>query len=186
MNIRFIHIEKCGGTSVSQFLRDNNVEFLLGKNSKRNKQHSPASVFEHEKSFKFTIVRNPYERLVSFFHYEKNINCTWEIFVREKLDYHHLTPQVMKIYKQFNESRFTESQTIREREQMFDWNTCLVDKIFKLEDLQELKDFFQISSDVPHLNKCLYDRSISYYTTDLQEIVYNYYKKDFELLGYEK
>jgi len=31
--IRFIHIEKSGGTSVRNFLLDNKVDFLMGKNS---------------------------------------------------------------------------------------------------------------------------------------------------------
>lgn len=185
--LRFIHIEKSGGSSVSKYLTDNNVEFLMGKNFKRVKKHMHAMNFINEESFKFCLVRDPYERAVSFYHYNGKaiFNCSFEDFVKHKLQFNRLTPQVMKIYH-VNTDTWREDQSIREREKSFNWEHCLVDKIFKLENLNELTQFFNIKNNFPQENKGNYDRSINYYTDELKEIVYDYFQKDFEILGYKK
>lgn len=186
--IRFIHIEKSGGTSVAKFLRDNNVDFLIGKNTKGVKKHSHAQLFENEDSFKFCVVRNPYTRLVSFYDYsgKKTFDCSWRDFVKTKIQQNCLTPQVMKIHKNIKDSKWIENGTIREGEKAFDWNRCLVDKIFKLENVDELKNFLNIQSKFPHVNKSTARDHMEYYNQELRDIVYDYYNKDFELLGYDK
>ena len=186
--IRFIHIEKSGGTSVRDFLLKHNVNFLLGKNTKMVRKHSHAVMFENENSFKFCMVRNPYTRLVSFYNYTAHnlIANSFEDFVCNHL-YHpgkQLNPQVMKIYKQIDTN--LQPNNIRELEQCFDWNNRLVDKIFYLENIQEFLDFFKIKDKFPQMNISTYDDHMAYYTEELKEKVYNFYKKDFEILGYAK
>ena len=184
--IRFIHIEKSGGTSVTRFMQKNNIDFLLGKNAKKVKKHSHAEMFENEDSFKFCVVRNPYTRLVSFYNYTaKGIyDCSFEQYVKNHLtDKKSQTPQVMKIYKPIS-NRF-ETQNIRELENCFDWNSCLVDKIFYLEKIEELLSFLKITDQFPIENRSTFDDHMSYYTPELKTIVADHFRKDFELLGYE-
>jgi len=183
--VRFIHIEKCGGTSVAKFLNDNNFDFLMGKNFKKNKKHSHAAMFEHEDSFKFTVVRNPYTRLISFYNYNKNKigNCTFEEFVKNKLTENLITLQVMKIHKPIENAVFG-PMSIRELEKQFHWDKMLVDKIFKLENLQELKQYLKIDAEFPIENKSIKANPESYYNYELKEIVADHFKKDFEILGY--
>ena len=184
--IRFIHIEKSGGTSVTRFLMRNNIDFLLGKNTKKVKKHSHAEMFENEDSFKFCVVRNPYTRLVSFYNYTAKglFNCTFEEFVKTKLFNFgkSQTPQVMKIHKPIG-NRF-EATNIRELEKCFDWNHCLVDKIFYLENINELLNFLRIKKKFPQENQSTYDNHMSYYTDELKEIVADHFRKDFEILKY--
>jgi len=186
--IRFIHIEKSGGSSVAKYLVDNNIDFLMGKNAKKVKKHAHARYFENEDSIKFCVVRNPYTRLVSFYNYTAKglFNCTFEEFVKTKLFNFEKSqsPQVMKIYKPLSEN--WNAATMRELENNFDWNNCLVDKIFKLENIDELKDFLKINAEFPKINSATSDDHMSYYTDELKEIVADHFRKDFEILGYKK
>ena len=185
--IRFIHIEKSGGTSVAKFMQENNIDFLLGKNFKKVKKHSHAVMFENEDSFKFCVVRNPYTRLVSFYNYNgKGIfNCSFEEFVKTKLITNRIAPQVMKIYKPVENYKFGE-MPIRELENQYQWDKLLVDKIFYLERIDELLNFLNIEGIFPVENKSTFDDHMTYYTPELKEIVADHFRKDFEILGYEK
>lgn len=63
----FIHVQKCGGTSVIDYFKvpkkHNKIkhDIKLIKSKKENLK----------KYFKFTVIRNPWDRMVSFFHYHK-------------------------------------------------------------------------------------------------------------------
>lgn len=176
--LRFIHIKKNGGTSVFKFLRKNNVSCLIGSklNTDRNVagQHSTAKKYESEDSFKFCVVRNPYTRLVSFYNWIKrfpNYQFSFEHFVDTKFNTRRATAawglQCEYIYA---DSQFTIN---------------LIDKIFKFETMEEdIKKFFKIDNKFPHLNRCTFNDYNSYYTEKTRNIVYEHFKKDFDLLGY--
>jgi hypothetical protein len=61
----FVHIPKCGGTSV-----ENQIGVFHGHRSAVYFRAADRAFFE--RAFKFTLVRNPYDRLVSGFHYLKH------------------------------------------------------------------------------------------------------------------
>ena len=60
----FVHIPKCGGTSV-----ENQIGVFHGHRSAVYFRAADRAFFA--RAFKFTLVRNPYDRLVSGFHYLK-------------------------------------------------------------------------------------------------------------------
>jgi hypothetical protein len=61
----FVHIPKCGGTSV-----ENQIGVFHGHRSAVYFRAADRELFA--RAFKFTLVRNPYDRLVSGFHYLKH------------------------------------------------------------------------------------------------------------------
>jgi hypothetical protein len=61
----FVHIPKCGGTSV-----ENQIGIFHGHRSAVYFRAADRALFA--RVFKFTLVRNPYDRLVSGFHYLKH------------------------------------------------------------------------------------------------------------------
>lgn len=61
----FVHIPKCGGTSV-----ENQIGVFHGHRSAVYFRAADRAFFA--RAFKFTLVRNPYDRLVSGFHYLKH------------------------------------------------------------------------------------------------------------------
>jgi len=173
--VRFIHIKKNGGTSSYKFLRKNGVNILVG-DSKEGliRNHNPVSVYKKEHSYKICIKRNPYTRVVSFYNWIKRDGgynwLTFPTYIRDM----------------YNSGRGYNSWKLQ-TDYMYHNEKLLIDKIFSFENLEnELRYFFNIDKRFPHLNKGTYRDHMSYYFNDeLKEIVYNRFKKDFEVLGYE-
>lgn len=169
---------KNGGTSVYKFLRKNNIDFLLGYNADVfdiKGQHKPARDFLKEKSRMFCIVRNPYSRLVSFYNWMHRMpeykDITFDFFVENKYKY-----KRAKSAWNLQKEMITDSS-----------DKIIVHKIFYFENMEkELKDYFKINTKFPHLNKSTKIPYQNYYTEKTQNIVYEHFKEDFNLFGYEK
>ena len=82
----FIHIPKTAGTSIEQFIKDNdrNPIILLGVRNGRSMHHFSAleikSLFPDlfKKYYKFSFVRNPYDRLLSEYYWCKIPNVCYK------------------------------------------------------------------------------------------------------------
>ena len=192
----FIHITKTAGTSVEQYLKDNGRNELLFDRFMFNRslQHLTAlelkkqlgSVFN--KYYKFSIVRNPYDRLLSeyfwtpvphighkygktkgeFLQYVKNVVKNNAYFINFYND--HFIPQYMFLYDK------------KKR--------LLTDNLFKYEDMEfiinYLKRKLEISREFPHINKSIRDESKDFWNEEDKENIYKLYETDFILFGYEK
>lgn len=171
---RFIHIPKTGGTSILKVLTENSVNFYYGNEPKRVGRHRYASAWKDEQSIKFTIVRDPYTRTVSYYNYIKRSgwNPTFEDFVKNKMSNNEIkvpnawVPQTKWIYQN---------------------NECLIDNIFKLEDNleQQINSFLNINCSLTKENVSTYDNYMQYYNQDLLDLVTEYFSDDFKLLGYK-
>lgn len=176
--IRFIHIKKNGGTSVYKFLRKNGVKFLIGDNKNMydiRGQHKFAKLFQSEPSWKFSVVRNPYTRMISFYNWtlreKKYQDMTFEDFITNKFN-----------QQRANGAWIPQTDYITDNQ-----GNIIVDKIFYFEDLGDnIREHFQISKKFPHLNKATHDSYETYYTPKTKSIVYNHFAKDFNTLGYKK
>ena len=189
----FIHIPKTGGTSIEQYISDHGRHYLryLGIMNNRSAHHFTAielrkqvyQIFNYY--YKFSIVRNPYDRLLSeyywtpiqgigykagkdrsyFLYHVQNIVHNKKYF--ETIYHDHFIPQYMFIYE---------------------GKKLLVDQLFKYEDLewvsQYLKRKLDIKRDFPLLNKTNIQKVE--WTEVQKNKIYNLYKKDFELFGYKK
>lgn len=196
LNIFFIHIPKTGGTSVDHYLyKKTNTErnvltFFSACPIKLNKhtlQHCTyEELYKYGKCFNIninkykllTIVRNPYNRIISELFYlgKINIDSTKE-FVEKKIleffqdDYHydnHKIPQ----YK------------------FITWKNKLLNNITIMKNETLTKDMhdygfidFNENANKTHRDKIDY---MSLLSDKAKELIYDYYKKDFELFGYIK
>ena len=173
----FIHIPKTGGTSITHIL-----EAQTG--TRRVTGHDTIRRFENSKNFYiFTVVRNPYTRLVSsYFHglRKKEHNYSFEEFIK-KSNYKNLflSPQV--IYFGHN---IQENIHIIKYEN-FENN---VKSIFKKLNIQYTK--------IPHINyNPIYDKQPNlkqesyykqFYTEEwMKDWVRERYKDDFKQFDYE-
>ena len=185
----FIHVPKAAGTSISRALYGEQLA-----------NHYPAELYynisktEYRKYFVFSVVRNPWDRLVSAYEfikqggtkyvkpldnsiYKKKQFSEFDTFVKEILDKNN----VMSLDKVFHHQHFF----ICDKE-----SNVLVDHVGKLENLNETTEIIEskigrkLRLDV--INKSI-NRSDyrSYYTTQTYEIVENIYSKDIELFMYE-
>ena len=64
-NFSFIHIRKCGGTSIEHFLKIPKTHDTAAQRMER------IGATRWEKNFTFSIVRNPYSRVVSYYKWFK-------------------------------------------------------------------------------------------------------------------
>ena len=180
----FVHIPKTGGTSIeSLFIRNAHIKDVTGK-------HNMVSDIGSEflkKYFTFTFVRNPWDRMVSYYKFRiKRWNmfnhgesfkewirflCSDEV---QKIKAYHFNLAIK------NQHEFLVSES----------NEISVDFIGRFENLQE--DFNIICDkigiarrELPHKNKTKHKHYTEYYDDETREIVAEKYAKDIEYLNYE-
>ena len=211
--IIFIHIPKCAGTSIEYLLDIEGVEcfFTLG-NKTAGINYIPRDVFTPEEYIqctnknmqhytllelskilqpdifntykKIAVVRNPYSRLVSEYNFRKPLfkleTLTFKDLVVNKLNLDKVTRN--KIYDGHLETQTSFLTNIQ-------GNFDSIDKIYKFESINEcINDINTITGkhDYPHLRNSNNNNWEQYYTPELKELVYNFYKEDFVNFGYTK
>lgn len=201
----FIHIPKTSGSSLTIFLKDYIDNDLIQKDNKmgdnqgisilcekktlkiikrenriyykktkKSIKHENIKYYENlynekiKDYFKFTIVRNPYDRMLSYYFYALsnpvfNRNEFIE-FIKNDID---LPQQYTYIDNTFHIIHFEN----------------LIDELKNIECFKNIVDF----NNYPRLNAS-HNSKINYndiYDKELKDLVFNKYKKDFELFGYE-
>lgn len=186
----FVHIPKNAGISIEEALFHKKV----GHKSIKQFQAHDAKRFEEY--WKFTIVRNPYDRLVSAFHFLKkggrnSDDANWaEKNLKGVNDFKKFIETLED--KSFMENIITWQHFIPQFKYLIDFSGKLhVDYIGKMEilesDFEEICDKLKISNvSLEHKNKSDRKHWTEYYDESMKKIVHGIYFKDFELLGYEK
>ena len=180
----FIHIPKCAGTSIEKSLY-----------SPAPARHQPAKYYqlqhpkEYESYYKFTLVRNPWDRLASAWHYlrekPKKNDLKWSSFLSEfdsfsdfvlnwlnkenSLKQIHLSPQYLFIENTFG---------------AHDMNF-----IGKFEDITNSFEIIRKNvcpkATLLHLNKSTNSNNYrNKYNTQMVDKVAEVYRKDIELFNY--
>jgi hypothetical protein len=206
----FVHIPKCAGSSIEASLDIQHVknyyshkkcfdcmrevvDLFDGEEQERvygvTPQHLTASQLKiiMEKTFdeyeKFTVVRNPYDRIVSEYCYiQNNIDGRF-------VPYHNLNFKKF-IIKVFNLSEM-------ERHLLFDShfntqynflydknNNLLVDHVFKFENIIEVFNRYNLS--LLHERKSKRTHWKDYIDPESKNIINDYYNIDFKTFGYDK
>jgi len=182
----FVQIPKNATVSIHEMLRN-----------KTDDQHNHATfiqILENndielvEQYFSFSCVRNPYDKFVSAYEYRNQDHplefrkFIEKIYNKPLITFNELDPAY---YPQY---RFI---TIK--------NIILVDQVIKFENLEEdwkkiveiinkrisyakLSNTLEVLNVTPNRNK---DWK-TYYTPELKDMIYQIYKKDFELFKYDK
>lgn len=208
--IVFIHIPKTGGTSIERLLwtrEAHNHENLYG--STRNQrllrppwklpankyqlaalQHLTAAQVMTEigepcfrSFFSFSIVRNPFDRLVSQFEYMRREREELRRYLGITRD------SSFKTYLRRLKRR-KHPQWQPQVEFLFsDARVQLVDRIYRLEEMAalvaDLRSRYALTLDhTPHLNKTERKSVVHYYDDEARELVEELYRDDLRLLGY--
>lgn len=204
--IVFVHIPKTSGTSIEAMLglkndrNNSNYSNLMGRINPDIKkalscrsnylQHltfseivkllGPESIMDYTK---FTVVRNPWDRLVSCYcNMDSNLvrvalesgiklaDMSFHDFVESTLsiEHVHLVPQHEFVSQAHGQS---------------------LNRVFKFEFLHELHRFMNdemgISNSMPRLNSSKRDSYRNYYDKNLVQIVAERYKADIDMFNYE-
>lgn len=193
----FVHVNKCAGQSVRRALPrgtrgHNTIQHYLELIEK--KKRDPADYF------KFTIVRNPWDKVVSFYHYHRRRN--WDIFPWDANDAPGFREFIEKLFVENDgvlavnifRGRSGESTHHLRLRNSLDWvsdqeGNILVDFIGRVETLQA--DFDEVCDRIglkrrslPHANRSSHTPYHEYYDERSREIVAERFSKDIEYLGY--
>jgi len=187
--ILFIHIPKCAGTSIAKLL---DWSVVWGD------RHRPLQSYTEEYSedflescFKFTIVRNPWDRMVSWYFYHKHPQYkvktkeAFQSWVKEGMSTHWSLPG--KIIGQRDWNNYDELSII---DFLNNDKNIDLDYIGKVEALD--KDMEHICKKTNTKYKPLPKRNTSkrlhyteYYDEETKNIVRNRFSRDLSLFPYE-
>ena len=182
----FIHVPKAAGTSINKAIYGRTLGHYTINEIERA---FPRLV---EKSFVFTICRNPYDRLVSAYHFAK-AGRTKDMGMRNPKQYQ--IPEFDTFHSFVTE--WLENKDITLLDNVFRPQYLYVSSNGKLnvdflghvetlaKDMEIVSQKLGKTIHVGHSNAVVREKSFrDYYTPELQRIVMDLYEKDFRLLGY--
>ena len=167
--IIFVHVIKTAGSSIQNVL---NLQQVSGHASAKRIRHIVGDIIWNE-YFKFTFVRNPYDKIVSQYHYN-----------RHQFGFESSTFKEYILAWNSGECISTFPQ------QHSEYLDADLDCIYRFENLQgeinRLCDKIGIPHQkLPHINKSKHKHYTEYYDDETREIVAQKFAKDIELFGYE-
>jgi chondroitin 4-sulfotransferase 11 len=181
----FIHIPKTGGSSI--------VQALL----KSDSRHIPVSEYlranpqKFRRYFKFSFVRNPFDRLVSSFHFLKSggMNPQDSAWAKENLssipDFPSFVNEWLSVESADNWIHFMPQYQF-----LCDHTGALrVDFVGRFESLETdfelVGERLGVDAGLPWKNKGDHKLYGDYYDASMKEKVADIYQRDFELFGYD-
>lgn len=186
----FVHIPKTGGASVIQICMRHGIRII--DHDLRNPDHISLARYRNlnPNIYSFAIVRNPWDRVVSTYHYLKKGGIKEE----DRADGN----RFVNCYKDFNEFVLEafKDQSILEQihfrpqyEWMSDENGLIVDLVGRFEKLQMscarwCKSIGLPGYKLPHVNKSEHKPYKAYYSEKTIDIIRNAYSKDIEFFKY--
>jgi hypothetical protein len=192
----FVHIPKTAGKSINRFF---GMEWQKHKDLSRYAQELPPQLFLSY--FKFAIVRNPWDRILSDYNFQnkKNAPANEKLFAlddrgrtrsfREWLDAAFSNP----FYYESGQWSAEVSPGIHRWSPQVDWislnGNIAVDAVLKMENLE--RDFEEVcwllgrtSGGLPCRNWKFHLHYSHYYDESTRKLVGEYYAKDIETFGY--
>lgn len=177
-NIIFVHINKNAGTTITNSI---NQDSKLHLNAQEYYNFYGERIWRN--SFKFSVVRNPYTRVVSLYEYRKNNKKT-------NLDFNswvEMTFNKLLGIKELDTPKFFQTQ--------YDWlkvnNQIDLNYLCYFENLENdweiLSKKLKIKSKIGHFNKGNYKKDElikDYYSTESKKIIEQYFKIDFKYFKY--
>lgn len=187
-NCVFVHIPKTGGTSVLKWISEN-LEY-----KKSSTKHCSFNKWQKQQAIKanhFTVVRNPYARILSWFNYQGKMACNRKTSNNQR----NYDEDMIFYYKKGFEYWLERghpgvllNKTILTQQTDYYTSDCLF--VLSTENLNNeftlIQDYFNVFEPIKHLNKS--DGSTKnyrdYYNSNTKKIVSKLYEKDLDVLGY--
>lgn len=184
-NFLFVHIQKTAGSSISYVLKNVNGTSIYRPQHTRIKDID----INFNRYFKFCFVRNPWDRLVSWYnmHSKARVIIPFQQYLMN--DSKGFSDYIRRI-NVINCSNTLKSLSFNQLDYMVDKNGVLrMDFIGRFENIDD--DFNVIckklnlpNSSLPHVNGFDHKDYREYYNDEDREYVANLYKRDIDYFGY--
>jgi hypothetical protein len=191
----FIHIQKTAGTSITNSL------YNLPETENLHHSHSMINLLvddEYEDYFKFCFVRNPFDRLISWYNMilQKGFHNDWSKYILENStnfsEFLELTDIVIERNPLELQSQvgYPKSISFNQLDYISDnLGNIQCDFIGRFENINDdfniLSQMLNIKLELNHLNKFKHNHYKDYYNQIDLEKVSNLYKRDIEYFNYK-
>lgn len=143
---------------------------------------------EYNQYFKFAMIRNPWEWLVSDYSYrQQHPLATYHNFIKGMSFKDYFMWRLLEKYEDIDDLGMKRGLSARFTDQNGD---ILVDHVGRFENFEEefylFCDKIGVKEGLPHLNSSKFDNYKSYYTSEMNALVYEYFSLDIKLFGYSK
>jgi hypothetical protein len=193
----FIHIPKNAGTSINTYFSEEPVTIeIQGKKVFKHEtiKEIKRDYFKIYNSYtKFAIIRNPYERMVSWYSYIRKYRLDNDNIKTYQYNSKSNLYEVVEIAKAdiMGFRLWVKNPTILDPRNWLLNNQCYwIDKtvvLLRFENLNtELNKFFNKKINLPIKNATSKHNILDYYDKETSNIVYERYKEDFEKFNYKK
>lgn len=177
----FIHINKTAGTSVGRAIGLPVKDHLMA-----TEVIARIGMAAWEQAFKFTVVRNPWDKVVSHYEYRRKKNKT-EIATRGVM----FSEWVTKTYGPDKDAFYYNNP--RSFQPQVEWlkdseGRVSMDYVIKFESLNEgfnhVKSVIGLDANLPHLNASKRATYQSYFDEETRAIVAHWFREDIEAFDY--
>ena len=200
----FVHIPKTGGTSIQVALRGAAITLgLVGMSTPDQREklgitdawlhHIPAIELRHilgtaawDRFFKFAFVRNPWERLVSLYHFQRDQFAASPDFRQRwpEIAARFATTHSFGEWLRGGPGPTLQLDRIADRE-----GRLLVDFVGRFEQIERDFSYVQqrigIMASLPHLLRSEHRPYRDYYDDEAHDLVAHHYRRDIEGFGYD-
>jgi hypothetical protein len=208
----FVHIQKTGGDTVSRLMGESIPDIFCFKAKHEFAVKAAAELERWNEYFKFAFVRNPWDRLVSWYSMIKDAETIrWhQILTNQRIRSHFRQTRENKLWRYVlhNSSTFEEfiinctdeievdegvyySFAYNQLDYIADSNDdLLVDFIGRFEsfgsDLYKVYDRLGLElGSIPHENRSVRGHYSTFYTPETETIVRKRFQRDIEYFGYK-
>jgi len=181
----FIHIPKCAGSSIKEMLQDLNEASDIHSKLKDDIKILKNKEIDIKRYFIFTVLRNPWDRMVSYYFFYRDIVKRNEKIANKakKFDFKDWVSYIYDNPKIFN---FIHDNCL-------DYLTCedkvIVDYIINFhnfsEDIDDLKNILHLKLPTLHVNSSKHDFYKDYYSEKEIEIISKIYKRDIDYFNFD-
>lgn len=178
----FTHIPKTAGSSITKFIKDGSQE-ISDHNYLQQDLNNKTKDY-----FKFTFVRNPWDRFVSNFFYFKKYgnNYPKDIIMGQTINKYDSFLDFIKDIHKLSKSDLPHPHFNRQ----ITWLDPRIDFIGRFENLEEDFNFVAqqigaLNRQLPFVNKSNHRHYRDYYDNEARQIIARRYKKDIERFNYE-
>ena len=179
----FVHIPRNGGTSITKALRPFGNEFSFSNHMSALEIIQKIGDVEYQSLFSFAIVRNPWDRQVSFYHY----------ILRDKTHHLHQRVKACGNFKEYIKRVLHPKDTrVSRLQKNFVYDSrgfCQVNCIGKFEKLEGWFERICLEMGLgvlflPKLNVSVHKPYQDYYDKETRKIVEEIFEPDISIFGY--